>query len=384
MASFKPHGNGYQGTVYVGLKADGSRDNLYVQATTLKECKSLARKVEEDLEKRKVSHFRNTKVIDFCNDYLSRHKSNLADTTYTNYKIYVDRHFAPFFKSKKFCKVNEFDIMNYISEKLEHLSSTTVRKHVVFMRKVFGEAKYKHIFDDVKLPKNRKYVPVIPTDEQFATIIADCKMKKKELIILISGKCGLRLGEIFALDMNDINFEKKEIRVDESFARDDSNKYNLKSPKSDKGYRCVPCPDIILSKIIDYKKSPYKSRRGFLKKNTVSTKLFDGRPDNFSNNYAKSMDKLGMGDIRFHDLRHYYASWLYKNGVPDHIAAELMGHDIAVLKGIYQHIGLNDKKKYLDMVRDMQNNGDQMLATDLTTIWLLFMCVYCLHRQLFA
>ena len=366
MASFKKHGNGYQGIVYVGRKSDGSKDNIYVQADTLKECKALARQVEEDIEKKRISHFRNTKVVDFFNDYLKRNKSSLADTTYVNYKMYVEKHFKPFFKNTKFCQVNEFHIKDYKAEKLEHLSSTTVRKHMLFMRMVFAEAKYKYLFDDVEIPKNRKFVPTVPTDEQFILIVSDCKMKKKELIVLIAGKCGLRLGEIFALKWDDIDFKTKEIRVDEAFAREEAKQYGFKSPKSENGYRKVPCSDEILEKLKDYKNDPYKSRRGLLKKNVVSIsgQIFDGRPDNFSNNFGKSMDKLGIGDVRFHDLRHYYASWLYKNGIPDHIAAEIMGHDIAVLKGIYQHLGLVDRAAHKDRIRELQN---ALVATDLAT-----------------
>lgn len=367
MASFKKHGNGYQGTIYVGRKSDGSKDNIYVQADTLRECKALAREAEDDVANKKISHFRNTRVTDFCDDYLKRHKyPEIAKTTHKTYTMYVNKHFRPFFKKLKFCQVNEFHLKDYIAEKLDNLSSTTVRKHMMFMRMVFAEAKFKHLFDEVDIPKNQKYVPTIPTDEQFDLIIADCKMKKKELIVLIAGRCGLRLGEIFALKWDDIDFKVKEVRVDEAFARAEAEQYELKPPKSENGYRKVPCPDIILEKLKDYRDNPYKSKRGFLKTNVVpiTGQIFDGRPDNFSNNFGKSMDKLGMGDIRFHDLLHYYASWLYKNGIPDHVAAEIMGHDIAVLKGIYQHLGLEDRAVHKDRIRELQNVS---LATNLTT-----------------
>jgi integrase len=362
MASFRKRGAGYQGTVYVGIGADGKRENIYVTADTLHECKALAREVESDIEKGKVSRFRNYKVLDFFDDYLKRHRAELSDTTYINYKMYVDKHFKPFFKMKKFHQVSEFHIKDYIAEKLDLRSPTTVRKHLMFMRMVFSEAKYKHLFDDIKIPKNAKYEPVIPTDEQFGMIVSDCKMKKKELIVIIAGKCGLRLGEIFALDWGDIDFKKKEIRIDQAFARTEAKEYGLKVPKSENGYRSVPCPDDILEKLSDYKINPYKSRRGFLKKNITSIRVFDGRPDNFSNNFGKSMDELAkdtenpeFSKIRFHDLRHYYASWLYKNGIPDHVAAEMLGHDIAVLKGIYQHLGMDEKTKIKDRIRELQN-----------------------------
>lgn len=54
-----------------------------------------------------------------------------------------------------------------------------------------------------------------------------------------------------------------------------------------------------------------------------------------------------MPKIRFHDLRHYHANWLYSQGIPDQYAAKRLGHDIQTLKTIYQHLGV-DKKEEID------------------------------------
>jgi integrase len=55
-------------------------------------------------------------------------------------------------------------------------------------------------------------------------------------------------------------------------------------------------------------------------------------------------------DIRFHDLRHYHATWLYKNGIPDLVAAQRLGDDLQTIKRIYQHIGDDTKKKFDDEI----------------------------------
>jgi integrase len=52
-----------------------------------------------------------------------------------------------------------------------------------------------------------------------------------------------------------------------------------------------------------------------------------------------------LPDIRFHDLRHYHATVLYNNNVSDKYAAERLGHDIMVLKKIYQHLQESTKSK---------------------------------------
>jgi hypothetical protein len=44
---------------------------------------------------------------------------------------------------------------------------------------------------------------------------------------------------------------------------------------------------------------------------------------------------------------------LYKINVPDLYAAERLGHDIWVLKKIYQHLGLEDKKEIDQQVKDI-------------------------------
>ena len=84
--------------------------------------------------------------------------------------------------------------------------------------------------------------------------------------------------------------------------------------------------------------------------------MFSTRPDNLSSEFSDRMKKIGLQGIRFHDLRHYYASWLYEQGIQDHIAAEIMGHDIMVLKQIYQHIGVDKKKEVFEHIRNLQDN----------------------------
>ncbi|MCX7905067.1 MAG: hypothetical protein N2486_11235, partial [Caloramator sp.] len=77
------------------------------------------------------------------------------------------------------------------------------------------------------------------------------------------------------------------------------------------------------------------------------TPLFKQNPHSFTKKYAKIINNknYNLPKVRFHDLRHYHASLLYKNNVPDLYAAERLGHDIWVLKKIYQHLGLEEKKE---------------------------------------
>ena len=76
-------------------------------------------------------------------------------------------------------------------------------------------------------------------------------------------------------------------------------------------------------------------------------------PHSFTKKYFKILAQRKLPKIRFHDLRHYHASLLYKNNVPDQYAAERLGHDIWVLKKIYQHLGLEENKELDQKVKDI-------------------------------
>ena len=62
-------------------------------------------------------------------------------------------------------------------------------------------------------------------------------------------------------------------------------------------------------------------------------------PSQVTNYFITLTRQIGISHIRFHDLRHYYASMLLANNVPDKYAMKRMGHATnAMLKGVYQHI----------------------------------------------
>jgi integrase len=68
-----------------------------------------------------------------------------------------------------------------------------------------------------------------------------------------------------------------------------------------------------------------------------------------------NLQESPLSDIRFHDLRHYHATFLHNNGIPDQYAADRLGHDIMVLKKIYQHLDQDTKKasdaKMMDLLK---------------------------------
>jgi integrase len=61
----------------------------------------------------------------------------------------------------------------------------------------------------------------------------------------------------------------------------------------------------------------------------------------------------GLGEMRFHDLRHSCVTLLLRLGVPPHIVQAIVGHaDVQVTMAIYAHASLEDQRKALDQLAE--------------------------------
>lgn len=355
MGSIKKNSNGtYSGTVYVGRDSNGKMLRKYVTRDSLKECKNAVRELEEEVASKSLNNISMMKVSDYMDKWLEINKPLLSSTTVKGYKMYIEHHFKPSFGKMKVNQVTDIHIKEYMANKLSTLSSTTVRKHYFTLSKIFYDAlKIKSPCIDIKPPKNAEFKPSIPTEDEFKLIYNAFKeiSVEDEAIILLAGWCGLRRGEIFALKWDDINEKEGTIRVDEAVAlEEDGYQFDFKQPKSHNGIRDIAAPDYLMELLKTIKAHKPKNKKDEV---DIQHEIFTQNPHSFTKKYTRILKQNNLPKVRFHDLRHYHASLLYKNNVPDLYAAERLGHDIWVLKKIYQHLGLEDKKEIDQQVKDI-------------------------------
>lgn len=389
MASIKKLPNGrFQATVFVGRLATGKQDKRKKTFDSEKEAKTWARDLEKDIEDRKFTNMDNMRASLWFDEWLNINRNRLSPSTFVSYKLYVEKHFKPTFGAFKLGQIRELHIKKYVNDKLGNkLSPTTVRKHLLVLREILHDAlKLKSPCRDIEILKPEKYIPHVISEEEFEQIHAAVKGTRDELIVLLSAWGGLRLGEIFGLKWNDINWKDETIRIDENKAVSE-NGYVDKKPKSDNSLRNVVVPQELISILKNYRMSiietkdkskksarysfnraikallikhksdsiasvPEDKKQEFMAElNTIQQRLFPMRPDSYSTYFGKLINKKKLPPIRFHDLRHYHATWLYNQGISDQYAAQRLGHDIKTLKGIYQHLEAGVQTKTDEIIR---------------------------------
>lgn len=326
--------------VYLGLRPDGTQDFAHVTRSTEKECLKDALRLESDAKEGKISNYGEVKFSIWVDRWMAANKGRLSPSTYYNYRGYVSGHYKPYFGEKKLGKITLIDIQEFMAGKIkDKLSVTTVRKLVWVLHRVLDDALgERNPAKGIKMPETQDFKPHVITPGEFEQIWSAAKSTapRDEIIILLAAWCGLRRGEIFALKWDDFDWENDYVRIDESRCISEGG-YVDKKTKSRAGMRRVAAPRYLMDLLSAYRKDE-KSLGGY---------VFPGKPAAFSNHWVWLKNYHKLPDIRFHDLRHYHASWLYAQGIPDLYAAERMGHDPHVLKRIYQHLGL-DKKGELD------------------------------------
>lgn len=82
------------------------------------------------------------------------------------------------------------------------------------------------------------------------------------------------------------------------------------------------------------------------------------RPSYVTHHFSDLLKKLGMRHIRFHDLRHTFASILIGKEVPLINVSNFLGHsDISTTANIYAHLDKASKQSSADVISDIFNKA---------------------------
>lgn len=186
--------------------------------------------------------------------------------------------------------------------------------------------------------------------KQFTDVIIN---PTEKLIFNLLYWCGIRRGELQALQFKDVNLTDRTININKTY--DPRNKITT-TPKTTNSYRKILLTESLYQ---DLKNYIFESRKiaGF----DESLYLFGfGQPvaastlERHKNEYC---DKAGLHRIRIHDFRHSHVSLLINNGVPDFDIAKRLGHTKDMVNNIYGHWFKRNQEKLVDVLNTLANES---------------------------
>ena len=141
--------------------------------------------------------------------------------------------------------------------------------------------------------------------------------------------CGVRLGELLALTLEDFDFEKKTLHITKSLQRIGGQNV-ITDPKTPKSKRVIQMPDFLVDEIKDY----YSTLYGFTEKDL----LFPVTKSYLHHEMTRGCKNSGVKRIRIHDLRHSHVSLLIELGFSAVAIADRMGHESIDITYRYAHL----------------------------------------------
>ena len=195
--------------------------------------------------------------------------------------------------------------------------------------------------------QQREYLRFIKEDKHF------CKYYEAIYILFYTG---LRISEFCGLTLEDIEFDKKRIRVNHQLQRTSKMQYIIQVPKTEKGVRYVPMTDEVkqcFHKIIDNRITPVKEpvvdgHTGFLFLDKNDMPMVALHWEKYMQHIREKYNRIyrmQLPKITPHVCRHTFCSNMAKSGMNPKTLQYIMGHsDISVTLNTYTHIGFDDVK----------------------------------------
>ena len=265
-------------------------------------------------------------------------KIKVRPSSHQTYKGYIDNHIKPSIGNIPLEKLTTMDLQKFYrklltqgrveriesKEQPKGLSAKTVRNINQVISSAMDLAVAQKIIltnptNACELPKvEHKEMQTVPA-EQLSAFLEEAKRSGVYEMYYIDLATGLRRGELLGLKWTDIDWKNGIIKVRRQVARVDGQ--IVEAPlKTKNSYRAVSISPQAIEVLREQKRK------------TNDTYVFPSpnggpiSPDSVNNMLKRVLERAGIPKIRFHDLRHTFATIALQNGVDIKTVSGILGH----------------------------------------------------------
>lgn len=272
--------------------------------------------------------------------YETYSKPNIRATTQDNYENYIRNHIEPGLGHIKLKNLTPIQIQQFYNftkengrvaqnrkEDGEPLSNRTVRGVHTVLRQAMEQAVEERLInhnpcDSVRIPpKEKKEMNIIPP-EQIGAYLEQAKNEGVLPIFYLELTAGLRRGELMALLWEDVDVEAKTISVSKSVCRL-KGELIVTPPKTQNSIRTVAISQKALELLIEEHDRHPDNPILFPSPRTGTY----WSPECIGRVHKKLLKNAGIDEnVRFHDLRHTFATVALQSGIDVKTVSNMLGH----------------------------------------------------------
>lgn len=387
MANKRPNGEGtvrkrkdgrWEGCITVGHKENGRPIIKSVFARTQKELLPKLRKLIDDYRGVELTEESEMTVREWLDRWLREYAAvNVRPATMKSY-IYQCNKICEYIGDKQIKLLKPAECQQMYNRFKKYGRTTAIERYGVEMADSTVRRLHMMFHEAMDAARLKRLIAVNPTE---GTVVPGYNCKEMQILneeqlekymneitkdpvwhdfFYLELTTGLRLGEICGLKWEDFDEEKGTLKIQRSIDRTVSGKnITVGDPKTEKGKRTIKLPDSTFQVLVR-RKEKCKGEWVF-----PSTK-YQGKPIAPSAAYHRHkqilMD-LGLPSIRFHDLRHTFATHALKSGVDAKTLSGILGHTNASFTlDTYTHVTNDMQLRASEIVGDFM---EEIIGKDL-------------------
>jgi site-specific recombinase XerD len=296
-------------------------------------------------------------------DYLKAYESYLRMRKYSSHTLIHYMSDLQLFQQeaqKSWLDVTKEDIVAFVNAQVKmDFSSATINRRLYVIK---GFYEYLREELDCRIPNPVKSSQIIRQGRRLPRTIGDKQLerllkvitdKRDKAVVALMLRCGLRVGEVANLKVEDLNIFSRELR------------FVGKGNKE----RVVPIPDEIFDLLLKcIKIRPQDAPRFFWNKKKPKKSVKINSIQRLLKRYAK---KAGVDEVHCHLLRHTFARQMIEKGVERTVLRDLLGHASISTTDVYGKLSdpfvRESYFKAMDLILDQQmNSEDEFAETDYT------------------
>lgn len=328
----------------------GERQRLTLPAgTTKRQAREELRALEDLVARRTFTPAKKVpRFKEVARDWLDYKRTRLRETTWECYAGHLRHHFHDLDRLK-ITQITTVTVEKYITARqLSGMKLGTLRKILVSLGQILSYAVRHRYLDynplrEAERPRAQGWEGehfqdkiTILTPEQAGAFLAQVTEPKYRTLFMLALFTGARQGELLGLKWPDVDWRQSQIQVQRTFT-----KGRFFAPKTRGSHRKIDLGPATLTELKKWRLACPHNPYDLVFPNRA------GQPLNYSNlvgrQFWPALRAAGLPRIRFHDLRHTYASLLLHQGENLKYIQTQLGHaSPTVTLNVYAHL-MHDK-----------------------------------------